>query len=84
MKKLIISSILVAVTSCNVIPKKGYDTIYVSKDIDKMIHNLDVMEDWLNYDLNNDRIPVDIANNYYIVIENTRESLIQLQTKYNK
>ena len=84
MKKIIISGILIAMTSCNVIPKKGYDTIYVSKKIDKMIHNLDVMEDWLNYDINNKRIPLDIANNYYIVIENTRESLIQLQTKYNK
>ena len=81
MKSVIILVSIVLFSSCQVLNRKQYDTIYVSKKVDKMIHNLNVMEDWLDYDFRNGRISEDIANNYYIVIENTRESLEQFKEK---
>ncbi len=73
MKKLIL---LLALTSCTTKNK-----IYYSTNVDKCIHNLNEMQRWLQQDYANGDIPEHVANNYMIVIINTKCSLSK---KYGK
>ena len=57
------------------------DRIYYSKNVDKCIHNLNEMQKWLQEDYANGDIPRYVADNYMIVIINTKCSLA---LKYNK
>ena len=49
--------------------------IYYSKNINKCIHNLETMMDWLQEDYASGDIPHYVADNYMIVLQNTRCSL---------
>jgi len=51
---------------------KGYTTIHYSKNINKCIENLENLENWLQQDYENGDIPRHIAQNYMIVIINTK------------
>ena len=73
MKKLIL---FLALTSCTTKNK-----IYYTENIDKCIHNLNEMQRWLQQDYANGDIPQHVANNYMIVIINTKCSLSK---KYGK
>ena len=65
MKKLLISAILLA--GCTTKNK-----IYYSKNIDKCIHNLNEMQKWLQEDYQDGLIPRNCAQNYMIVLINTK------------
>jgi len=67
MKKLLI---LLSLSSCTTQNK-----IYYSTNVDKCIHNLNEMQRWLQEDYSNGDIPKHIANNYMIVLVNTKCSL---------
>ena len=73
MKKLIL---LLALTSCTTKNK-----IYYSTNVNKCIHNLNEMQRWLQQDYAAGDIPEHVANNYMIVIINTKCSLSK---KYGK
>ena len=49
--------------------------IYYSKNVDKCIHNLNEMQRWLKEDYAIGDIPKHVADNYMIVIVNTKCSL---------
>ena len=51
------------------------NTIYYSKNIKKTIHNLEEMERWLRQDYENGDIPEHIAQNYMVVLVNSKCSL---------
>jgi len=76
MKKVLIG-ITILLSSCAV----KRDRIYYSKNVDKCIHNLNEMQKWLQEDYANGEIPRYVADNYMIVIINTKCSLA---LKYNK
>ena len=76
MKKIFIA-ITILLSSCAM--KKN--RIYYSKNVDKCIHNLNEMQKWLQEDYANGDIPRYVADNYMIVIINTKCSLA---LKYNK
>jgi hypothetical protein len=80
MNKLIITLGLFVVTGCH----KGMTKIYYSKNVNKCIENLENMERWLERDYKNGLIPHEIANNYAIVIVNTKYGLIKKQKKLQK
>tara|TARA_Y100001973_G_scaffold68500_1_gene99995 strand:+ start:99 stop:350 length:252 start_codon:yes stop_codon:yes gene_type:complete len=70
MKKVIISAIVLMISSCT-IPNK----IYYSKNVKKSIHNLEQMQSWLHEDFAHGAIEREVANNYMVVIINTKCSL---------
>lgn len=70
MKKVLISTILL-LSSCSY----RTSTIYYSENINKCIHNLNEMQRWLQEDYNAGDIPKHVANNYMIVLINTKCSL---------
>jgi len=76
MKKVLIS-ITILLSSCSYKSNR----IYYSKSVDKCIHNLNEMQRWLQQDYANGDIPKHVANNYMIVIVNTKCSLYK---KYGK
>ena len=76
MKKLIL---LLALTSCTTKNK-----IYYSKNVDKCIHNLNEMQIWLMQDYQNGDIPKHVAQNYMLVIINTKCSLSLKYAKKTK
>tara|TARA_Y100000592_G_scaffold98873_1_gene173164 strand:+ start:1509 stop:1760 length:252 start_codon:yes stop_codon:yes gene_type:complete len=76
MKKIFIA-ITILLSSCAM----KRDRIYYSKNVDKCIHNLNEMQKWLQEDYANGDIPRYVADNYMIVIINTKCSLA---LKYNK
>ena len=61
---------LVKLPSCKV-----QDRIYYSNNIDKCIHNLNQMQRWLQEDYQAGAITQQAANNYMIVVVNTKCSL---------
>ena len=61
---------LVKLPSCKV-----QNRIYYTKNIDKCIHNLNQMQRWLQEDYQAGEITEQVANNYMIVIVNTKCSL---------
>ncbi len=69
MKKLLIIISTIVISGCT---PKGYTTIYYSKRIKKCIENLETMERWLQEDYKNGDIPRYIADNYIIVLVNTK------------
>lgn len=72
-------------SSCSVLDGfKNYDTIYQTKNINKSIHNLEVMEKWVEEDYQAGLIPRSVANNYFLVLENTKKSLFKKQKKLEK
>ena len=76
MKKVLIA-VTILLSSCAV----KRDRIYYSKNVDKCIHNLNEMQKWLQEDYARGDIPRYVADNYMIVIINTKCSLA---LKYNK
>jgi len=70
MKKLIITGLILTATSC--ISKSK---IYYSTNRNKCIHNLETMMDWLQEDFAAGNIPRYMADNYMLVLQNTRCSL---------
>ena len=70
MKNLILVAAVLILTSC-------YRTnrIYYSKNINKTIHNLEEMQRWLQQDFANGDIPKHVADNYMIVLVNSKCSL---------
>lgn len=62
---------------------KVQNRIYYSKNIDKCIHNLNQMQRWLQEDYSTGDIPLHVANNYMIVIVNTKCSLYKKIKKKN-
>ena len=78
MKKLLLIPLLL--TGCH----QGLTKIHYSKNVNKCIENLENMERWLERDYQNGLIPKDIANNYAIVIVNTKYGLIKKQKKLQK
>ena len=70
MKKLLIC-MTILLSSCS------YKTnrIYYSKNVNKCIHNLNEMQRWLQEDYAIGDIPKHVADNYMIVIVNTKCSL---------
>ena len=56
---------------------KSYTTVHYSKNISKCINNLETMQKWLKEDFENGKIPLDVANNYMIVLQNTRCGLLK-------
>ncbi len=59
-------------TSC-----RPYTKIHYSTNIGKCIHNLDVMQEWLQKDYRDGKIPLDVANNYMLVLQNTKCGLLK-------
>ena len=78
MKKIIIL-ISLFTTSCLV-----QDRIYYSKNQKKSIHNLETMMRWLQEDYANGDIPKYVADNYILVLQNTRCSLYKKQKLKHK
>ena len=71
MKKLLLIPFIL--TNCH----KGMTKIHYSKNINKCIENLENMEQWLHRDYEDGRIPYDIAENYAVVIVNTKYGLMK-------
>ncbi len=79
------SFFLLTILSCEVLENsKGYDKVYQSKSINKSIHNLEVLEKWIDQDYSAGLIPKHVANNYYLVIDNTKKSLFKSEQKLKK
>jgi len=70
MKKVLIS-ITILLSSCSYRTNR----IYYTDNINKCIHNLNEMQRWLQEDYNAGDIPEHVANNYMIVLVNTKCSL---------
>ena len=80
MKKITSRFFVVAVvllfSSCSVFNKfKSDNTVYYSKNINKSIHNIEVLQRWIEEDYQAGLIPKNIANNYFLVLENTKMGL---------
>ena len=79
------SLLFLVFSSCSVLDGfKNYDKIYQAKNINKSIHNLEVMEKWVEEDYQVGLIPRSVANNYFLVLENTKKSLFKKQKKLEK
>ncbi len=70
MKKVIILGLFL--TSC-----KSYNTIHYSKNINKCVSNLETMQQWLLEDFEDGKISLDVANNYMLVLQNTKCGLLK-------
>jgi len=77
MKKLFIIPFIF--TSCLTSNK-----IYYSENNKKCIHNLETMMTWLQQDYRNGDIPRYVADNYMLVLQNTRCSLYKKEKIKNK
>jgi hypothetical protein len=73
MKKLLI---LLSLSSCTIENK-----IYYPANVDQCIHNLNEMQRWLQEDYANGDIPKHVAQNYMLVIINTKCSLSKKYAK---
>ena len=73
MKKVVILISLLT-TSCLV-----ENRIYYSTNQKKCIHNLETMMEWLQEDYASGDIPRYVADNYMLVLQNTRCSLYKKQ-----
>lgn len=73
MKKLLI---LLSLSSCTIENK-----IYYPANVDQCIHNLNEMQRWLQEDYSNGDIPKHVAQNYMLVIINTKCSLSKKYAK---
>jgi hypothetical protein len=69
MKTRLILLLTLISTTCT---PKTYTTVYYSRNIDKCIENLETMQRWLVEDYKNGQIPYHVANNYMIVLINTK------------
>jgi|TARA_Y100000289_G_C3863540_1_gene119798 glutaredoxin-related protein len=69
MKKIILLS-LILFSSCS-----NTNKIYYSNNVKKCIHNLEEMQRWLHEDYDANQITQQVANNYMIVVINTKCSL---------
>ena len=78
---IIFSISLITFSSCNF---RSYDNIYLSKNLDKSIHNIEVLQKWLYWDYQNNKIPEYVLNEYNTVLENTKLSLIKKERKLEK
>ena len=79
MKKTLIGILILTLFSC-----KTTNKIYYSKNINKSIHNLEQMMSWLQTDYKQGDIPLHIANNYIVVLQNTRCSLYKKTKQIKK
>ena len=70
MKKLIILSLFLS--SC-----KSYTTIHYSTNVKKCIKNLETLQKWLQQDYENGAIPRYVADNYMLVLQNTKCGLLK-------
>ena len=77
MKKVLITLLL---SSCSYKTNK----IYYSHNVDKCIHNLNQMQKWLQEDYQDGLIPRDCAQNYMIVLINTKCSLYKKTKQVSK
>ena len=77
MKKIIV--IVALLTSC----KSSSHTIRYSKSINKCINNLEEMEKWLIEDFESGDIPIYIANNYILILQDTKNELNKNKIKLN-
>ena len=82
MKKILNFFGLIAIFSC--CNFRTYDNIYISKNINKSIHNIEVLQKWLYWDYQNNKIPEYVLNEYNTVLENTKLSLIKKERKLEK
>jgi len=72
-----ISILLIACNSCAI----NNNVIFYTKNIKKCVHNLEQIETWIHYDVENGKINEDIAKDYLVAITHTK---ISLQEKYKK
>ena len=78
MKKLI-SIILISCTSC-----ANTGVIFYTKSVKKCIHNLEQVEEWIHYDIENGVINPQIGEEYMVAITHTKLSLKEKYKKYDK
>ena len=72
-------------SSCSIYNKfKMNDTVFYSDNINKSIHNLEVMQRWVEEDYQAGLIPENIANNYFLVLENTKMDLYKKKKKLQR
>ena len=76
MKKILFLFLLM--NSCS-----NADTVFYTKSVKKCIHNLEVMESWLDIDYAEGKISKELADDYYTAINHTKESL-KLKYKINR
>lgn len=82
MKKWLFTyGLIIFYSSCNL---RTYDNIYLSKNLDKSIHNIEVLQKWLYWDYQNNKIPEYVLSEYNTVLENTKLSLIKKERKLKK
>ncbi len=82
MKKWIFTyGLIIFFSSCNF---TTYDNIYISKNINKSIHNIEVLQKWLYWDYKHNKIPEYVLSEYNTVLENTKLSLIKKERKLEK
>ena len=75
MKKVLIS-ILILTTCC-----ARLETIHTSPRTKKCVSNLELLEKWIEFDLENDLINQEIAEDYLIIIRNTQLGLHKKKEK---
>lgn len=68
--RIVIIVLVISLTSC-----LQRNRIYYSNNIKKSIHNLEQMQRWLQEDYSAGQITHQAANNYMIVVVNTKCSL---------
>ena len=71
---IIFSISLIAFSSCNF---RTYDNIYLSKNLDKSIHNIEVLQKWLYWDYKNNKIPEYVLNEYNTEMERLIKKLLE-------
>ena len=69
MKKLLI---LLSLSSCTTVNK-----VYYPLNIKKCIKNLETLQKWLQQDYENGAIPRYVADNYMLVLQNTKCGLLK-------
>jgi len=74
-----ISILLISCSSC---AQSGY--IYYKHNIKKCIHNLEQVESWIHYDIEDGKINPEIAEDYMIAITHTKISLMEKYKKHDK
>ena len=80
-----VAVMIIFLSSCSVFNKfKNNDTVYYSKNINKSIHNIEVMQRWVEEDYQAGLIPENIASNYFLVLENTKMGLYKKKKKLKR
>ena len=74
MKKLYI--IIILCSSCNV-------RMHHKPNYRNSIKNIEVMEKWLNYDVSQGHLSENVANNYFYILEITKNGLIKEKKQRN-